>query len=259
MKQNNTLQCVNKKSLKILIMFVILCMLGVSHVVCAAEVQTEQNTVTRRPENGKVHPKKKMVALTFDDGPGEYTKEIVDCLDKYNSRATLFVLGCNVDRYKDVLKAADKIGCEIGNHSYDHSNLTKLSKKEIKEQMKKTDKKVKKVIGKKTTLMRTPGGATNRNVLDAVGKPVILWSIDTLDWKTRDRDKTVKTVMDNVKDGDIILMHDIHEPSKEAALILIKKLNQKGYQLVTVSELAKYRDNKLKKGTIYHSLRRKKK
>lgn len=205
-----------------------------------------------------IDPAKKMVALTFDDGPGRYTKEIVACLKKYNSKATFFVLGCNVDSYKSELKAADAIGCEIGNHSYDHSNLTKLSAEEIRLQISKTDKKIKNVIGKNTALMRTPGGATGNTVQSAVGKPIILWSIDTLDWKTRDRDKTVKAVMDNVKDGDIVLMHDIHEPSKEAALILIKRLKDAGYQLVTVSELAQYRGYKLKNGTIYHSLRKKK-
>ena len=166
-------------------------------------------------------------------------------------------MGCNVDSYKSALKAADKAGCQIGNHSYSHKDLTRLSRKEVQAQIKDTDKKVKNVIGKTPSLVRTPGGAINAEVQNAVGKPVILWSIDTLDWKTRDRDKTVKAVLNNVKDGDIVLMHDIHEPSKEAALILIKELNRRGYQLVTVSELAQYRGYNLKKGSIYHSLRKK--
>lgn len=204
-----------------------------------------------------IDPKKKMIALTFDDGPGRYTKEIVQCLKKYNSKATFFVVGSNVDSYKSALKAADKAGCEIGNHSYSHSDFTRLSRKEIREQISETDKKVKNVIGKNTSLVRTPGGATDRTVQNTVGKPIILWSIDTLDWKTRDRDKTVKAVMNNVKDGDIVLMHDIHEPSKEAAIILIKELNRKGYQLVTVSELAQYRGYDLKKGSVYRRLRKK--
>ncbi|MGN0154951.1 MAG: polysaccharide deacetylase family protein [Lachnospiraceae bacterium] len=203
-----------------------------------------------------IDPNKKMVALTFDDGPGRYTREIVDCLKKNNGRATFFVLGCNIDSYKDALKAADQIGCEIGNHSYNHRNLTKLSEKEIKQQISQTDSKVKEITGKKTVLSRTPGGAFNDTVKKSIGKPIILWSIDTLDWKTRDKNKTIKAVMDNVKDGDIVLMHDIHEPSKEAACVLIPRLKQQGYQLVTVSELAKYRGYPLKKGTVYYSLRK---
>lgn len=204
-----------------------------------------------------IDPDKKMIALTFDDGPGRYTEDIVNCLKKNNGKATFFVLGCNVDSYKSALKAADKIGCQIGNHSYDHKNLTKLSEKEIQAQISQTDAKVKNVIGKAPDLVRTPGGAVSELVSKNVGKPIILWSIDTLDWKTRSRDKTIKAVMKDIKDGDIVLMHDIHEPTKNAACFLIPKLKQEGYQLVTVSELARYRGHTLKKGTVYRSLRRK--
>ena len=206
-----------------------------------------------------IDPNKKMVALTFDDGPGKYTQEIVNCLKKNDARATFFVLGCNVNSYKSAVKNANKIGCEIANHSYDHTILTRLSASKVKKQMSDTDAKIKKITGKKTTLMRCPGGGVNKTVQGAVGKPIILWSIDTLDWKTRNTDKTISAVMNNVKDGDIVLMHDIHEPTKKAALYLIPQLRKKGYQLVTVSELAEYRGYKLKKGSIYHSFRKKKK
>lgn len=204
-----------------------------------------------------IDPSKKMVALTFDDGPGRYTKDIVKCLKDNQSKATFFVVGCNIDSYKDGLIAADKIGCEIGNHTYSHANLTTLSAQQIQSEIKKTDDKVKKLTGKTTTVMRTPYGATSQNVRDAVGKPIILWSIDTLDWKHRNKDKTYHAVMDHVKDGDIVLMHDIHEPTKEAACSLIVSLRRQGYQLVTVSELAQYRGYQLKKGNVYYSLRRK--
>lgn len=206
-----------------------------------------------------IDPSKKMVAITFDDGPGPYTKKIVNCLKKNNSTATFFVVGQNVSSYKSSVKAAYKIGCEIGNHSWNHANLAKLSSSQIKSQMSKTDKQVKKAIGKKTTLMRTPYGSCGGAVKKSVGKPIILWSIDTLDWKTRSKSKTVSCVMNNAKDGDIILMHDIHKPTMNAALTIIPKLRKKGYQLVTVSELAKYRGYKLKKGKTYSSLRKKKK
>jgi peptidoglycan/xylan/chitin deacetylase (PgdA/CDA1 family) len=205
-----------------------------------------------------VDPKKKMVALTFDDGPGPYTKEIVKCLKKNNARATFFVVGTNVDSYKSAVKAAYKIGCQIGNHSWDHSNLANLSAAGIKSQMQKTDKKVKKIIGENTTIMRAPYGSVSSTVKSSVNKPIILWSIDTLDWKTRSKSKTISAVMNNVKDGDIVLMHDIHKPTKEAALSIIPQLCKKGYQLVTVSELAKYRGYKLKKGSVYHNLYKKK-
>ena len=203
-----------------------------------------------------IDPGKKMVALTFDDGPGRYTKEIVDCLKKNDARATFFVLGCNVDSYKSAMQAADKIGCEIASHTYHHYNLANLSKDKIKWEVSETDKKIKNAIGKTPELVRTPGGSFNSTVKETVGKPIILWSIDTLDWKTRSRDKTVNAVMNHVKDGDIVLMHDIHQPSKEAALILIPRLKRQGYQLVTVSELAQYRGYTMKKGNIYYSFRK---
>ena len=175
-----------------------------------------------------IDPNKKMIALTFDDGPGRYTQEIVDCLKKNDAHATFFVLGCNVDRYAGAMKHAYRIGCEIGNHSYNHTILTRLSAAGVKKQMSDTDAKVKKVIGKKTKLMRCPGGGFNATVKKAVGKPMIQWSIDTLDWKTRSTEKTIAAVMNHAKDGDIVLMHDIHEPTKRAALSIIPQLKKKG-------------------------------
>ena len=203
----------------------------------------------------KIDPKKKMVALTFDDGPGPYTDEIVDCLNKYGGHATFFVVGNRVNSYADELSYAFSSGNEIANHTYSHPTLTKLSTTKIKSEISKTDAVVKKITGVAPSLMRAPGGATNSTVRKAAGKPFIYWSIDTLDWKHRNATKTVNTVMNNVKDGDIILMHDIHKPSMTAALTLIPKLKKAGYQLVTVSELAKYRGYKLKNGTTYYSFR----
>lgn len=200
-----------------------------------------------------IDPDKKMVALTFDDGPSKYTKAIVKCLKDNNSAATFFVVGNRVDSYKSTLKYTYKNGCEIGNHSYSHPIYTGLTTAEIKSQIRKTDKKVKKITGKKPVLARAPGGGYNSKVKKAVGKPLIQWSIDTLDWKTRSKSATVKAVLNNVEDGDIVLMHDLHEPTKDAALELIPKLKKKGYQIVTVSELAKYKGYKMKKGSVYFS------
>ncbi len=196
-----------------------------------------------------------MVALTFDDGPSKHTKAIVDCLFKNNSAATFFVVGNRIDSYKDTVKHTYKMGCELANHSYSHPILTGLTAKQIKSEINKTDNKVKALTGQKTALLRAPGGGYNSTVKKAVGKPLIQWSDDTLDWKTRSKSATVNYVMKNVQDGDIVLMHDLHEPTKEAALELIPKLKKKGYQIVTVSELAKYKGYDLKNGTVYFSFR----
>lgn len=202
-----------------------------------------------------IDPDKKMVALTFDDGPSKYTKAIVKCLKNNNSAATFFVVGNRVDSYKSTVKYTYENGCEIANHSYSHPIYTGLSSSSIKSQIRKTDNKVKKITGEKPVLARAPGGGYNDKVKKAVGKPLIQWSIDTLDWKTRSKKATVKAVLNNVKDGDIVLMHDLHGPTKDAALELIPKLKKKGYQIVTVSELAKYKGYKLKNGSVYFSFR----
>ncbi|MBO5469194.1 MAG: polysaccharide deacetylase family protein [Lachnospiraceae bacterium] len=206
-----------------------------------------------------IDPNKKMVALTFDDGPGKYTKTIVDCLKKNDAKATFFVVGTSLASYPDAVKYADKAGCEIGSHTYDHKDLARLSADEVKKEVSSTDQKLKKLIGKNAALMRPPYGSIGDTVKKNVGKPMILWSIDTLDWKTRDTQKTIDAVMKDVKDGDIVLMHDIHEPTKNAALQIIPRLKKQGYQLVTVSELAKYRGYKLEKGVAYRTMYKKKK
>lgn len=213
------------------------------------------NSSIARIYTGKIDPNKKMIALTFDDGPGPYTDEIVDCLNKNGARATFFVVGNRVNTFKDELAYAFNSGNEIANHTYSHPSLPSLSTSSIKSQISKTDKAVEKITGEKTTILRAPGGATNSTVRKVAGKPFIYWSIDTLDWKHKNATRTINHVMNNVKDGDIILMHDIHKPTMQAALKLIPKLKKAGYQMVTVSELAKYRGYDLKNGTTYYTFK----
>lgn len=219
-------------------------------LVVAGNMSKESEVLSRY-----VNPNKKMVAFTFDDGPSIYTKSIVDCLFKHNSAATFFVVGNRVNNYKDVIAHTYKMGSELANHSFSHPLLTDLTKDGVKNQIKKTDNRIKAITGEKPVLMRVPYGGHNEMVRKAAGKPLIQWSDDTLDWKTRSKSATVKYVMSHVQDGDIILMHDIHEPTMQAALELIPKLRAKGYQIVTVSELAKYQGYTLKKGKAYSSFR----
>lgn len=202
-----------------------------------------------------IDPNKPMIALTFDDGPGPYTQAIVDCLEKNNARATFFVVGNRVKSYKSSLKSAFDIGCEIGNHTWSHPTLTKLSSSAVRTQINDTDSVVKSITGAAPKIYRAPGGATNKTVRSLIAKPHIYWSIDTLDWKTRSKQKTINSVLNNVKDGDIILMHDIHKPTMQAALYLIPELKRRGYQLVTVSELARYKGVEMKNGVTYYSFR----
>lgn len=198
-----------------------------------------------------IDPSKPMVALTFDDGPGKRTNELLEVLEEYSAHATFFVIGTNVKRYPEEIKKMQEIGCEIGNHSYDHEDLSKLKKKGLKEQVNATNKIVKEITGYGVTLMRPPYGAISNTMKKQLEQPMILWNIDTLDWKTRNTKKTIRAVMKDVKDGDIILLHDIHSETIDAAIKLIPKLQEKGYQLVTVSEMAAAKGIKLEAGERY--------
>ena len=194
---------------------------------------------------------KPMVALTFDDGPGERTGELLAQLEKYNAHATFFMQGKNIPGKEDFVKKMKEIGCELGNHSYDHPQLTKLSADKIANQIGTTNDLIQQAAGSTATVMRPPYGAINDTVKSSVGLPMILWSIDTLDWKTRNAQSSIDTVMNDVQDGDVILMHDIHTESIDAALVLIPKLEEAGYQLVTVSEMAKAKGVALQNGEKY--------
>lgn len=204
-----------------------------------------------------IDPKRPMVAITYDDGPGGKSEtRILDCLEKYDSVATFFYLGSRVSSGPDQIKRAQNIGCELGNHTWSHPQLTKLSTDKVKEQISKTNEAIKKASGVYPTVFRPSYGDINDAVNSAVGMPVIMWSIDTLDWKTRDAKKTFESVKKAASasrlDGKIILMHSIHEPTAEATELIVPWLREKGYQTVTVSELIKYKQGELpKNGQVY--------
>ena len=219
----------------------------ISHYLCYF---SEKGVLLR-----KIDKNKKMVALTYDDGPSIYTPRILKTLKENNSVATFFVVGNRVPMYSDTVKKAYDMGCEIGNHTYEHKSLPNLSETEVKRQISKTNKEVKKAIGEKPVIMRPTGGATNANVKQWVGMPSIIWSIDTLDWKTRNADSTRRAVLNCVKDGDIVLMHDLYSATATASETIIPELVRRGYQLVTVSELAECRGG-MKETGAYYSFRK---
>lgn len=205
-----------------------------------------------KPDAGKVTPGTK-IALTFDDGPGPYTGRLLDCLEKNDAKATFFVLGNLVNRYPDTLRRMYRMGCQIGNHSYDHSTLTGLSEKDVKNQITSTNQRVKAAVGRSSWVVRPPGGGYNESTAKLINQPLILWSLDTKDWETKNVQATVETVLNNLQAGDIVLMHDIHETSVEAAEILIPALKSMGYDLVTVGNLSKASGIALERGKVYSS------
>lgn len=198
--------------------------------------------------DGSYNPdmKRPMLALTFDDGPGKYTEELLDCLEENNARATFFMLGQNVQEYPDIPKRMLEIGCELGSHSWDHPDLMTISLEEVASQFDRTDNALIEACGQAATVARAPYGSSDQSVYDTVGKPFFMWSLDTLDWSTRSVEKNYEVVMEgDLTDGSIILMHDIHPETVEATIRLIPDLIEKGYKLVTLSELAEAKDVEL--------------
>lgn len=219
----------------------------ISHYLCYF---SEKGVLLR-----KIDKNKKIVALTYDDGPSIYTPRILKTLKENNSVATFFVVGNRVPMYSDTVKKAYGMGCEIGNHTYEHKILTRADAAGIRNQVSRTNVAVKKITGTDPIVMRPPGGAVNNMVKSQTGMPMILWSIDTLDWRTRNAASTKTAVLDHVKDGDIVLMHDLYEATANASTTIIPTLVERGYQLVTVSELAECRGG-MKDGCLYYSFRK---
>jgi polysaccharide deacetylase family sporulation protein PdaB len=191
--------------------------------------------------------KEKEVALTFDDGPDDkYTPRVLDILKNYHIHATFFLVGEHAEKYPQMVKRIAQEGHEIGNHTWDHSDLTKLSKEQITQEVTKTDDVINKAADITPKLFRAPYGAVNKDVLaisETSGHQTIGWSVDTLDWDG----KTVSEILHNVDKetgpGGIILMHSAGgkgghlEHTVEALPTLIHNLEQKGYRFVQVSDL----------------------
>ena len=198
-------------------------------------------------EDGSYDPtqKRPMIALTFDDGPGEYTETLLDTVEKYNIHVTFFMLGQNVEGRESTVQRMVQLGCEIGNHTWDHPSQTlpNMDLDSVVQEFQKTDDELVKACGQ-ATVCRAPYGAITEEQMAAVGKPFFMWSTDSLDWKLMDADADYNEIMNSdLSDGSIILMHDIHEPSVKCATEkLIPELVNEGYKLVTVSELAAAKD-----------------
>lgn len=201
--------------------------------------------------NKLIDRNKPLVALTFDDGPNANTSRVLDILEKYNVKATFFVLGTNIKGYEDTILRMKELGMEIGNHMYSHKLMTRLTEEEITSEIKKVDDLVFNIINRYPTLIRPSYGTSNKRMLKIIDRPVIIWDIDTLDWKYHNSTRISNKILDKVSDGDIVLMHDIYSATANSLEITIPKLLDKGYQLVTVSELFYLKEKELKAGKIY--------
>lgn len=196
----------------------------------------------------------KLIALTFDDGPGAYTEGLLDGLLERGVHVSFFMTGENAEWNKDTVKRAWSEGHQICCHTYDHAQLTALSEDEIKDELKRTYDILDDAIGYDLKYsLRPPYGSYNKTVLDTVGTPCYYWSVDTRDWESKNEDAAYAEFMKEARDGSIVLMHDIHKTTIPAALRGIDTLLEQGYEFVTLNELMVRRSITPTAGNIYFS------
>ncbi len=187
--------------------------------------------------NNPIDYKKPVIALTFDDGPSKYTKEIVEYLNKNNAYATFFVIGNKVNIYKDTIRLMVKYGNEIGNHSYSHKWLTRLNDEELKYQLDETQRIIKKITGYTPVYLRPTYGSINDKLRSKTNLKIAMWDIDPMDWKYKNSNTLASKVIQKAADEKIIIMHDTKKRTLEAVKIIVDELKKQGYQFVTLSEL----------------------
>ena len=184
----------------------------------------------------------KVVALTFDDGPhGRLTPQVLDILNKYGAKGTFFVLGSNAASHPSILKRMVNEGHEVANHTWNHAYLSKVSRETAASQLTRTNNVIRNACGVTPTIMRPPGGYINNDVAQWANKEygfkTIMWDVDTNDWRKPGVQAVVSRAVNGAKPGSIILVHDIHASTVAAIEDIVKGLQNRGYQLVTVSEL----------------------
>ena len=195
----------------------------------------------------------KYVALTFDDGPsGKYTRRLLDGLAERNAKATFLLCGYRMKEYPELTRRIIEEGHEIGIHGYSHKNMKPMTRREIAKEIMDTEALLPE--GYRPTFLRPPGGCCSdgvRQVAKARQLAVLDWSVDPRDWATRDTAAIDAAVMERVRDGDVVLLHDMSFSSVDAALRIVDQLQAQGFHFVTVSELARLRDVDIKPGQTY--------
>ena len=201
------------------------------------EMEAEETIVPKQHENST----KKRIALTFDDGPHpEVTKQILALLNKYDAKATFFMLGSRVQYYPGLVREVRDAGHEIGNHTWTHPVLTKMSAAAVQKEFESTEQALLDAIGQNSTIFRPPYGAINDSVRALIPRTSVNWTIDTLDWKHRDSKQLLPMVKKSMHNNAIVLMHDIHQSTADGLEPVLKYLQSEGYEFVTVSEMLQY-------------------
>ena len=204
----------------------------------SAQSQTTEPEPTQESTEAVQDPTVKSIAISFDDGPGATTTpQLLQILKEKNVHATFFVLGENTAQHPDIVKQTAEAGHEIGNHTYDHQDLATLSAQSITEEVTKADTEIKKATGKTPTFVRPPYGSITSVGASVIQQPIIEWSVDSEDWKTRNPDLILQKIQATVYDGAIILFHDIYPETIRAVPQVIDYLQEQGYRITTVGDL----------------------
>ena len=199
---------------------------------------------------------KKLVALTFDDGPSaDTTPRLLDILFEKDVPATFFMLGSRARNNPDIVKRAEREYHIVASHTMYHQNLIRISVTAAEADVNESKEVFKGILGYNSKLTRPPYGNINDTVRKVIGTPLILWSVDSADWHNQDPNTILAIIKSQLHDGAIILMHDIYSTSVDAVPIIIDELRKDGYEFVTVPELAKARKINLASGTAYYNFR----
>lgn len=196
----------------------------------------------------------KYISFTYDDGPSKYTGEIIDILEKNNSSATFFVIGEKICDNKETILKIYNSNSEIGSHTFNHIDLSKMNNKEIKDNLDKTNRIFNSVTNDNLKLLRPPYEKYNKNILD-FDYNIITWNIDTRDWKTKNRNKIYNNIIKNACDGCIVLMHDTIKETKFATEMAIKTLQIQGYSIVSISKLMEIKKYDITKKEVISSIK----
>lgn len=218
---------------------------------------SELDPIAPRPPHDdlpEVTPGSRLIALTFDDGPSPAnTPRLLDILNERNAKATFFVLGNLAERNPAILQRQVAEGHEVASHTPYHDQLTSLTAEQVRWQALEMDRIFTNTLGTVPPFTRPPYGSTNTTVQNALGQPLIIWSVDPRDWQDRNSATVCNRVVSAAFDGAIVLMHDIHATTVDAVPCIIDNLRARGYEFLTISDLAAARDVPLINGHIYYS------
>lgn len=216
-----------------------------------SEKYAQDDTVHPYYYDSRLDPSKPIIALSFDDGPSENTKDILETLDTYGVKATFFMVGYQIGAYSDEVRAVYDAGCEIGNHTSNHKKLSSLKADQIKKEVFDNEELIQKYAPVEHVIVRPPYGEYNDTVKATVDRPMFNWSVDSLDWKSRDADAVFEEVKAQAKDGYIILCHDLYKSTADAVKKFVPWLLEQGYQVTCISNMFEARGEELLDGHVY--------